>query len=409
MVNVKLLNYAFACNIVIKHLDLLINHTILLEMGQEIPARANDLVPCLNTVIWAAYKLNIQALEQIVGMVEAVYGKLYIRHAMDGFMVERQLRSYFQNVLATPFEIHSYLVDFASRSTNSVTERDVLLSKMGIDPFGAPPTKPETPSDSKFEGQKQKYFGANKNDQDTKNEQNQKKSVYESRFQGGDIDTKFEENNMTNSKENQDDNLLKKSVILKEESKLSQSIVQIDENFMKSMQEKFEELDKIDKKDPVDQGAIDEWSKQNPNPFSSNQENIKKDQNPNFASQRNQIGQNTEDDFMKQLMDFDGKVNVPLPTNNNHNNVNAPDTVDNQNVSNPFGGEFQKTFNGTLNLPDFAKTGNQSQGGPSLNTQNLKQNDPFKNMNQLPVNFSYDPKEDFDPRQSVYAAGKTNL
>ena len=400
MVNVKLLNYACASNIVIRHLDLLLNHTILLEMGQEIPARANDLVPCLNTVIWAAYKLNIQALEQISSMVEAVYGKQYIRHAMEGFMVERQLRSYFQNVLATPYEIYCYLVDFASRSTNSVTERDVMLSKMGVDPFGAPPTKPETPSDSKFEGQKKKFFGNEKEVEEKKLEP--KSQIYASRFNAEDFPAG--ENKDINNLAQDDDNRLKQSVLLKEESKLSQSIMEIDQNFMKSMQEKFEELDKIDKKDPADQGVIDEWSKQNPFCTSNPNVNINQNQNKNFASQANGNNENSQDDFMKQLMDFDGKVNIPLPTNNNHQNVNAPDLE--MSEQKPFDGEFQRTFNGTLNLPDFAKTNNKGEKEASLNTQKLRQNDPFKNMNQLPVNISYDPKEGFDPRQSVYAAGK---
>jgi len=150
-VNVKLINYATAANITIQHLKILMEHSILLELGQEHPERANDLVPSINTVIWATYKLNLNVLEEVVAMVQRVLGTLYVKHALEGLMVERRLKDQFENLLPTPFEIYSYMVDFAARSTHSPEERgkyifnkDDLLRRMGVDPFAAPP--PQAPA-----------------------------------------------------------------------------------------------------------------------------------------------------------------------------------------------------------------------------------------------------------------------
>jgi hypothetical protein len=121
------LTFVKAANMILRHLDLLREHTIALEMAQSQPGNAGDLVPPLNTMIWGTYKLNIVQMEELVFMVEKVLGKKWVRSAMSGYMVDLNLRRNFAEILPGQDMVNAYLWDFVRRTSKGDEKRQSKL------------------------------------------------------------------------------------------------------------------------------------------------------------------------------------------------------------------------------------------------------------------------------------------
>ena len=109
------LTWIRGANKVIRHLDVLRNNSIALEIAQEKPSRAADLTPSLNTVIWATYKLNVEQMEEFVEMVRKVLGDKWVDLALHGYMVDIYLRGGFEHILPPQEKVNEYLWGFVNR------------------------------------------------------------------------------------------------------------------------------------------------------------------------------------------------------------------------------------------------------------------------------------------------------
>ena len=122
-INAKVLIYIKAANVILRHIDILKNHSLALEMGQRNPSGAADLVPSLNTYIWGTYKLNVDQLEEFVKMIAKVLGNGWIHNAQHGYMVDLGIRKSFANILPDQWEMNSYLYDFIIRNAKGDENR----------------------------------------------------------------------------------------------------------------------------------------------------------------------------------------------------------------------------------------------------------------------------------------------
>lgn len=126
-INAKILIYIKAANVILRHLDVLSNHSFALERGQSSPGQAADLVPSMNTFIWGTYKLNVGQLEEVVMMIGKVMGPGWINAAQHGYMVDLGVRRSFANILPDQWEMNFYIHDFVIRSSNGDQKRQGIL------------------------------------------------------------------------------------------------------------------------------------------------------------------------------------------------------------------------------------------------------------------------------------------
>lgn len=126
--NIRLINYAMASNEVIQIYNTLLNNSLALQMGQENPLIARELEDYLRTACWATYRMNIPAMMDINHMVIKVLGKDFEKQAHRGHRVGLRIQKCFGSLIASPLELYEYKLNFLKRMHfNEEEEGNIFL------------------------------------------------------------------------------------------------------------------------------------------------------------------------------------------------------------------------------------------------------------------------------------------
>lgn len=104
-----------ACDIVIRYCDVLKDRSMVIVNCQGNPQQIEELMPCIESVIWATKPLNIACLQEFSNMMLYFFGQQQI-NVDQSQKVDPDLRKCFQNIMPTKTEINNYLFFFAERS-----------------------------------------------------------------------------------------------------------------------------------------------------------------------------------------------------------------------------------------------------------------------------------------------------
>jgi hypothetical protein len=152
--NARLFVYAASCNALLRHIQILSEHSLALAMfsqgkGQPIKTghgegfynhqgvqklgSIDDLVPSINTLIYCLSALNISSLVTLEAMLEDILGKKYLKLARDGYMVDIHLRNKIHSIVPQGEDVEAYLLGFIWRLANNDPETASKIAfKMGL-------------------------------------------------------------------------------------------------------------------------------------------------------------------------------------------------------------------------------------------------------------------------------------
>ena len=110
------LNYVKACNIVIRNCDILRDNSMHIIDSRGRPDRIPNLLPCIDTVCWAAKPLNLLCIGELKSLVDEFFGKGYLEAYQKGERVDQELKDCFKEVIPTPNTVNDYFVNLGEKN-----------------------------------------------------------------------------------------------------------------------------------------------------------------------------------------------------------------------------------------------------------------------------------------------------
>lgn len=128
------LNYVKACNIVMRYCELLKDRSILVAGCRGDWTKIHDLMPFIESIVWASGHLNISTIKEFSDMVSLYFGTEFQRSIAARQRVDQDLVKMFQNILPNADEVQAYFIEFIKRQSLDPT----LLHELGMGEAPAP-------------------------------------------------------------------------------------------------------------------------------------------------------------------------------------------------------------------------------------------------------------------------------
>ena len=110
------LNYVKACNIVIRNCEILRDNSMHIIDSRGRPDRIPNLLPCVDTVCWAAKPLNLLCISELKSLIDDFFGKGYLEAYQKGERVDQELKDCFKEVIPTPNTVNDYFVNLSEKN-----------------------------------------------------------------------------------------------------------------------------------------------------------------------------------------------------------------------------------------------------------------------------------------------------
>jgi hypothetical protein len=163
------LNYVKACNIVIRNCEILRDNSMHIIDSRGRPDRIPKLLPCVDTVCWAAKPLNLLCIGELTALIDDFFGKGYLEAYQKGERVDQELKDCFKDVIPTPIAINDYFVNLSdkngfplesiNRAGHEFARTQTLPSQNNYYPYQPPESYPP-PSNYSFGAAPPSFEGA---------------------------------------------------------------------------------------------------------------------------------------------------------------------------------------------------------------------------------------------------------
>lgn len=132
------MNYIKACDILIRHSELVRNNSLnIIENHKEIQ-KIVDLIPFVETILWSVKYMGIESLQEFQEYIVYLFGKEFLESTEKNARVDPEIKKCFENVTPTPIEINEYFVDLAIRA-NIPLEKINEVGHEFVKTGGSPP------------------------------------------------------------------------------------------------------------------------------------------------------------------------------------------------------------------------------------------------------------------------------
>ena len=266
--NARYLLYASTCNLMLQHINILAEHSLALSMFSQGETKKistgtaqdfyntktqslgsiDDLVPSINTLIFGLKALNIQQVETLEEMLENILGPKYVTLAREGYMVDLRLREKLDSIVPQGDDVESYLFGLVWRlAADDQQKACTIAQNIGLyDQFIAKGHlyRPRNAGNGPIGPDGGQGFSAgNGGERKVAKVSENAFELRQSQFGA------LNRSPNTNIKEAPDHNLEFK---IDPSSKVSQSVLQIDNNFNNNLIDQLEQLKLDDFKPPQD-------------------------------------------------------------------------------------------------------------------------------------------------------------
>eukprot|EP01017_Pseudomicrothorax_dubius_P004264 TRINITY_DN10814_c0_g3_i2.p1 TRINITY_DN10814_c0_g3~~TRINITY_DN10814_c0_g3_i2.p1 ORF type:complete len:440 (+),score=126.28 TRINITY_DN10814_c0_g3_i2:114-1433(+) len=132
------LNYIKASNVVLRFCEILKDRSFEVISNQGDPTRIADLLPYIESLIWATRRLNLNQVSEFQQLIYDCYGPNIMDNIERSTRIDNELKDCFKTTLPTPWDINEYFVKFAANYNFDIAE----INKVGHNIGGLPP-RPE--------------------------------------------------------------------------------------------------------------------------------------------------------------------------------------------------------------------------------------------------------------------------
>jgi hypothetical protein len=114
------LNYIKASNIVKRFCDILKDRTFEIVSNQGDASKIPELVPYIESVVWASRRLNLSQVAEFTTLVQDCFGPEVLTNIERSTNIDLELRECFKNVIPSPWEVNNYWITFAEKYNISI-------------------------------------------------------------------------------------------------------------------------------------------------------------------------------------------------------------------------------------------------------------------------------------------------
>ena len=145
---VTLLNWIMASKIIMRNVQ------FLKERSMQIVSAANErnsekiapMIKYIQSVIWASERLNLKQIKEFTYMIQAFFGKEFIRLALQGDSIDKELTDCFRFVEPTKKQVADYLRNMVKRYNFNQINLDKELPSSYQEPKQPPKQPPSQPN-----------------------------------------------------------------------------------------------------------------------------------------------------------------------------------------------------------------------------------------------------------------------
>lgn len=109
------LNYVKACEILIRYSEILRTNSIIIIENRKDQQKIIDLIPFIENIIWSVKYMGIDNLLEFQQYILYLFGNEFLEAIEKSLRIDPELKSCFENLIATPQEINDYFADLAAR------------------------------------------------------------------------------------------------------------------------------------------------------------------------------------------------------------------------------------------------------------------------------------------------------
>eukprot|EP01016_Furgasonia_blochmanni_P008894 TRINITY_DN13675_c0_g1_i2.p1 TRINITY_DN13675_c0_g1~~TRINITY_DN13675_c0_g1_i2.p1 ORF type:complete len:425 (-),score=49.06 TRINITY_DN13675_c0_g1_i2:37-1311(-) len=106
-----------ASEILMRYCEFLKDRSLLISQSQDDFSRIADLLPYLESVLWASKFMNLQPLSEFQNLIIRHFGPQIIESADSGVRVDQELKKCIKTLTPNPIEMNEYFLDFCERNS----------------------------------------------------------------------------------------------------------------------------------------------------------------------------------------------------------------------------------------------------------------------------------------------------
>eukprot|EP00331_Platyophrya_macrostoma_P031977 CAMPEP_0176439060 /NCGR_PEP_ID=MMETSP0127-20121128/19696_1 /TAXON_ID=938130 /ORGANISM="Platyophrya macrostoma, Strain WH" /LENGTH=385 /DNA_ID=CAMNT_0017823213 /DNA_START=177 /DNA_END=1334 /DNA_ORIENTATION=+ len=112
---------------VMRYSEIIKDRALVIEMSKGDPAKINDLLPYIESIVWGSKNLNLDCVKELEQFIYNAFGPGVYENLLKGANVQAEIKECFDSILPSEKEVKKYMIEFCRKNSIEIE----LMNEIG--------------------------------------------------------------------------------------------------------------------------------------------------------------------------------------------------------------------------------------------------------------------------------------